>query len=279
MALGTTLGSFLPLLHDLSSYKGISNLSDIRMLRRATEDSDWEEYPNQSVVGNTIVCTAVGAFSQWVPDSVGGDALPVELTSFTAKSINNSILLAWQTATEVNNYGFEIQRQNQVSSIENQDKNQSWENIGFVEGHGNSNSPRDYSFIDENPLQGITQYRLKQMDTDGGFEYSKIIEVELDVPTKFELSQNYPNPFNPTTTIQYSIPSIQIPLFGGVRGGLVTLKIYNTLGQEVATLVNEKQTPGKYEVEFNAEQLTSGIYIYRLVSGEFISSKKLLLLK
>jgi hypothetical protein len=108
MALGTTLGSFLPLLHDLSSYKGISNLSDIRMLRRATEDSDWEEYPNQSVVGNTIVCTAVGAFSQWVPDSVGGDALPVELTSFTAKSINNSILLAWQTATEVNNYGFEI---------------------------------------------------------------------------------------------------------------------------------------------------------------------------
>ncbi|MCF6271504.1 MAG: T9SS type A sorting domain-containing protein [Melioribacteraceae bacterium] len=208
---------------------------------------------------------------------VSQTVLPVELTSFTAhfdKLNDQCVELNWRTATEVDNYGFEVQRL-QDEKIE---KLQDWEMLGFVEGHGNSNSPKDYSFVDANPLNGTNQYRLKQIDTDGSFEYSEILEVELDLPTKFELSQNYPNPFNPTTTIKYSIP---VETRRGVlpQATSVQLKIYNLLGQEVATLVNKKQTPGRYEVKFDASNLTSGVYIYRLVSEGFVNSKKFILLK
>ncbi|NOX16726.1 MAG: T9SS type A sorting domain-containing protein [Chlorobi bacterium] len=210
--------------------------------------------------------------------------LPVELTSFTAYENNGNVELHWQTATEVDNYGFEVERASSrlVGTMPRQDE---WNKISFVQGHGNSNSPKEYSFTDKDNLSGMIRYRLKQIDTDGSLEYfpNKFgIEVEIDMPTKFELFQNYPNPFfkgsggNPTTTIKYAIPSLETQ---DIASQLVILKIYDILGREVATLVNENQKPGIYEVDFNASNFPSGIYIYRLVSGRFVSSKKLLLVK
>ena len=130
--------------------------------------------------------------------------------------------------------------------------------------------PNKYSYTDDiSTLQGtLLVYRLKQLDFDGSFEYSNVVEVEV-VPFHFELSQNYPNPFNPTTAISYSIP-IQ---------GLVTFKIYNTLGEEVMTLANEVQQAGNYEVKFDASNLPSGIYFYKMKSSDFVQVKKMLLIK
>jgi hypothetical protein len=203
---------------------------------------------------------------------------PVELTSFHGSVSNGQVILIWQTATEVNNFGFDIQK----SEISSQTSENEWETIGFVDGHGNSNSPKDYSYTDK-PTDGSKfQYRLKQIDIDGGFEYFPNafgIEVELELPTEYKLAQNYPNPFNPSTAIQYSIPAVKTPLLGGVGGGFVTLKIYDILGREVATLVSKQQNPGNYEVVFNASNLVSGMYIYQLSAGDYKAVKKLLLMK
>lgn len=186
--------------------------------------------------------------------------LPVVLTSFTAIDFKEGVVLEWITATEVNNYGFEIERK---------EENTSWQIIGFVQGHGNSNSPKEYSFTNT-PLGGTKfKYRLKQIDFDGTFEYSNEIEVNLQTPLFFLLNQNHPNPFNPNTTIKFSIPHSQF----------VTLKVYDVLGREVATLVNEEKAPGNYEVKFNGSNLPSGVYCYRLQAGSFSQTKKLLLLK
>ncbi len=204
--------------------------------------------------------------------------LPVELTSFTAKVNQNIVELKWQTATEVNNYGFEIQRSvvsDQRSVISSQLSE--WESIGFVNGHGNSNSPKQYSFTDNLlnlNLNLSLNYRLKQIDADGSFEYSKEIKVAIEKPTAFSLAQNYPNPFNPTTTIKYSIP-------GNTDGGMqdVKLIVYDILGREVVTLKNSKQSAGNYEVKFDGSALTSGVYFYELKSDNYRSIKKFVLMK
>ncbi len=192
-------------------------------------------------------------------------AVPVELTSFTANVNGNNVLLNWQTATEVNNYGFEIQR----SAFS--DQRSEWNTIGFVKGNGTSNSPKEYSFTDIVSQSGKYSYRLKQIDIDGSYKYSDIVEVNIGTPEKFELSQNYPNPFNPSTTIEYSIPKNSVQN--------VQLKIYDVLGREVATLVNGKQEAGRYKVKFNANNLPSGIYFYTLRAGDFVATKKMILLK
>ncbi|MGD8781286.1 MAG: T9SS type A sorting domain-containing protein [Ignavibacteria bacterium] len=197
------------------------------------------------------------------------DALPVELTSFTASLVEDEVQLNWQTATEVNNYGFQVQRNTPLSSPIEGGTEGGWEDIGFVNGNGNSNSPKSYSYTDT-PTGGTSfKYRLKQIDFNGAYEYSDEVEVTLDAITEYSLEQNYPNPFNPTTTISYQIPV----------AGNVTLKIYDVLGKEVITLVNETQASGVYNVEFNASQLASGVYIYRLSCNDFIQMKKLLLMK
>jgi hypothetical protein len=188
--------------------------------------------------------------------------VPVELTSFTAASNNNDMLLNWSTVTETNNRGFEIQRAAASSSY-------GWKDIGFVEGNGTTTSPHNYSFIDKNISAGKYQYRLKQINLDGSFEYSNIIEAEILLPAVFALSQNFPDPFNPATTINYSLSN----------DGLVTLKVYDVLGKEVTTLVNENQKAGLHSINFNAVNLPSGVYIYRLFSGKNTFSKKMILLK
>jgi type IX secretion system substrate protein len=189
--------------------------------------------------------------------------LPVEISIFNSSIVGNCIKLFWQTENEINNFGFEIFRS------ENSNKDFNWDNIGFVSGNGNSNYPIEYSFIDDQASSGIYYYRLKQIDNDGKFEFSKIIEVNFETIINFELAQNYPNPFNPTTSIKYQIPN----------DGNVSLKIYDDLGAEVRTLVNTTQVKGKYEVNFDASQLASGVYIYRIEINDFVSSKKMILLK
>ncbi|MDP1676040.1 MAG: T9SS type A sorting domain-containing protein [Bacteroidota bacterium] len=191
--------------------------------------------------------------------AVESTPLPVELTSFTASAINKGIELAWNTATEINNYGFDVERK---SSLEE------WRKIGFVGGHGTTNAPQQYSFTDANAY-GKTSYRLKQIDRDGKFEYGNVVEVTAAILSHFSMDQNYPNPFNPTTKIDFSI----------LADGLVSLKVYNLLGQEVATIVNQHLNAGKHIATFNASNLISGVYFYKIEAGSFTSIKKMMVLK
>jgi len=203
--------------------------------------------------------------------------IPVELTYFAAKIDNDRIILNWQTATETNNEGFDILR-----SIENR----KWETIAFIPGFGTTTEPKRYIYSDKVLASGIYSYRLKQIDYDGTYEYSKVIEIEVKTPVEYSLEQNYPNPFNPTTTIKYQIPELSF----------FTLKVYDVLGREIATLINEEKPAGNYEVEFSAiggsasggdtYNLPSGVYFYRLKAvptgrqaGDFFETKKMVLMK
>ena len=219
-------------------------------------------------------CTKLGIATLASFISVEGK-LPVELIAFTVSAGEYTVILNWETATEMNNSGFEIQRSNAGNGNVNENI---WLTIGFAAGSGNSQTNKHYQFIDRNPVSEMKSfYRLKQVDYNGEFEYSNVVEVEL-TPANFELSQNYPNPFNPSTKIRYAIP-----LLGGARGGLVTLKVYDVLGNEVATLLDEYKPAGSYEVEFQSamsnRQLASEVYYYRLIVGEFFQTKKMILLR
>jgi hypothetical protein len=221
-----------------------------------------------------------GASSIWGNEATAyvPNIVPVELQSFTAEINGSNVNIIWSTATETNNQGFEIQKQvdNRQSAVGN------WRSIGFVPGFGTTTEMHHYSYTDESLQSGNYQYRLKQIDFDGSFEYSNILEVTIDAPTEFTLEQNYPNPFNPSTKIKYSIPSVT--LRQAQSDIPVTLIVYDVLGNEVATLVNEEKPAGTYEVEFNVAQvsrpeLASGIYFYQLKAGNFLEIKKMILLK
>lgn len=191
--------------------------------------------------------------------------IPVELTSFTAMVSGNSVSLNWSTATELNNTGFQIERKFDQNGFIN---------VGFVQGNGTTTKAHDYSFVDQNLSVGKYTYRLKQIDYDGTFAYSPEIEVEVGAPTHFELSQNYPNPFNPATTIKFSL----------VTDSKVTLKLFDLIGQEVATILNTDLASGYHSILIDGSKLSSGIYFYRLdavgVNGQkFSSVKKMVLTK
>jgi len=194
--------------------------------------------------------------------SVGG-TLPVELSSFNAVQLKGSVVLNWETASEKNNSGFTIERK---SEIEN------WKSLGFVPGYGTSTEKHNYSYTDQSIGSGKYSYRLKQMDHNGTFEYSQVIEV-LFTPSEFKMYNNYPNPFNPSTVIAYDLPA----------DAFVTLKVYNTTGEQVAELVNEYQVSGKYNKSFNtssvSSSLPSGIYFAELRANEKVQRIKMLLLK
>jgi len=193
------------------------------------------------------------------PFNTGPIALPVELTSFTAQVTNEGVRLSWTTASELNNSGFEVQRSTNQTN---------WATLGFVRGAGTTTEAQSYSFVDAS-ASGRVFYRLKQVDFDGQFEYSNIIEVNAGVPKTFALEQNYPNPFNPSTAISYQLPV----------AGNVSLKVFDMLGKEVATLVNARQEAGAYTVNFNANNLSSGVYFYRLQAGNFVQTRKMMLVK
>jgi hypothetical protein len=190
------------------------------------------------------------------------EIVPVELASFSASVIQGRIMLEWTTASELNNNGFEIER-----SVDGN----TFATIGFVEGEGTTTEPNFYSFEDLSPFtENFTiYYRLKQVDFDGNFSYSKTISVEFSMPGDFTLKQNYPNPFNPSTIVEYNIQ----------EAGLVSLKVYDVLGKEVATLVNEEKAVGNHNVTFDAGNLPSGVYFYTIRAGNFISTKKMMLAK
>ena len=204
-----------------------------------------------------------GTCSDAVITGGGEILLPVELISFTAElSGKKNVLLKWETSTEVDNFGFDIERSNSNMLI--------FEKIGFVAGNGNSNSRKSYSFIDKLTRLNINYYyRLKQINTDGSLSVLDTVEIKVSSSEQYFLSQNYPNPFNPSTKLSYEIPLKEI----------VTLKVYDVLGNEVATLINEEKPAGSYEVEFNTSSLSSGIYFYILRAGSFMETRKMVLLR
>ena len=193
-----------------------------------------------------------------VATSWGEAIIPVELSNFSVRGYSSGVELNWTTATEVNNLGFDIERK----TINE------WNKIGFVEGSGTTTLQKEYSFNDRNISAGKYSYRLKQIDHDGQFKYSQEIEIEIIAPKELVLEQNYPNPFNPSTTISYQLPTTNH----------VTLKIYDGLGKEVATLVNEMKEAGSYSLRFNASTLPSGIYFAQLqYNGKQIVQKMTLM--
>jgi hypothetical protein len=189
------------------------------------------------------------------------DVIPVELVSFTAENLGDEVILRWHTSTEKNNSGFEILRSAQNDGV--------WESIGFIQGFGTTTEPKTYSFRDEKITAGTYKYRLKQIDFDGSISYSNVAEVDVNTPSEFMLYQNYPNPFNPSTNIKFSLPEMS----------RVKINIYNTAGQLVKTLVEREMESGYHEVNFDASKLSSGVYLYQLQAGEYISVKKMLLIK
>ena len=200
------------------------------------------------------------------PINITEAPLPVNLMNFTHRVNGSNVNLTWTTSMESNNKGFQLERKNASEG--------SWKTIGFVEGAGNSNTERKYSFDDKKLNSGKYQYRMKQIDYNGNFSYNNLNgEITMGLPTKFNLSQNYPNPFNPSTKIDYELPV----------DSKVKLIIYDALGREVRTLVNESQKAGIYTTEFNAKDLSSGFYFYRLITNsdgnEQIITKKMTFIK
>jgi hypothetical protein len=245
------------------------NASGVRRIEARLLDGTLFPNPATSVDGmwgsvNTVNPN-FGLTAAMIPPALA--PLPVELASFTANVSVGVVELNWMTATELNNRAFEVERKTTGD----------WVKIGEVEGNGTATSANNYSFEDRSLLTGKVNYRLKQIDYDGTFSYSNPIEVVINAnsvegeanPTVYALEQNYPNPFNPSTLIRFSIPV----------AGEVSLSVYNTLGQKVAQLLNSTMPAGYHQVEFNATDLPSGLYLYEVKAGSFSSSKKMLLIK
>jgi len=187
--------------------------------------------------------------------------VPVELASFSASVNGDIVTLSWMTATELNNSGFEVERKS---------GEEEWTVLGFIEGNGTSTETQVYSFVDRGLLTGTYNYRIKQIDFNGSYKYYELSEeITIAAPNSYDLSQNYPNPFNPTTRIKYSVPV----------DGFVNIAVYNVLGEKIADLVNSIQKAGNYELTFNATKFASGVYLYRMESGNFVSIKKMMILK
>lgn len=254
---GTTSEALYRFRYDPTAYNAIGNKTtnfevatfgvDVESLRPAID----------SPPGSPVERMVMAAYNYLV--------IPVELKSFTASIYQNSVRLEWSTASELNNSGFEVERRLQGNE---------YQTIGFIEGKGTTTEAQNYSFTDVRLASGTYSYRLKQIDFDGTVSYSSSIEVEVTQPVEFSLSQNYPNPFNPTTTINFSLAA----------NARVELKVFDVLGQEVVTLINQQMESGYHEVLLNAAQYSSGVYFYRIeangIDGKnFTSVKKMILTK
>ena len=203
-------------------------------------------------------CQAIGAYVAIIEQP-----LSIELTSFTGNVGNKTdVTLNWITATETNNKGFDIERSVNTSDT--------WVKVGYIEGKGTTTTLTSYRFNDLKLNTGKYNYRLKQIDYNGNFEYYFLNEIiEIGIPNKYDISQNYPNPFNPATNIRYDLP----------KNGFVKLIVFDALGREIESLVNKNQSAGTYEITFVASQFPSGVYFYKLTANEFSETKKMLMIK
>jgi len=220
----------------------------------------------------TITVYGLSSFSHF--SYTDSDApLPVELSSFTSSVTGRNVNLKWVTASETNNAGFEIQKSvvnSQQSLRRERGQAEMWTKIGYVTGSGTKTTPTNYTFDDRKLNTGKYNYRLKQIDNNGNFEYHNLNgTIEIGVPTKYDISQNYPNPFNPTTKIDFDLPF----------DSKVSLKLYDMSGRELLTIVNEQKPAGYYTAQVNAGNLSSGAYFYRFTAGNFTATKKMLMIK
>jgi hypothetical protein len=196
-----------------------------------------------------------------------GDPLPIQLSAFSVASTGGgSVTLAWATVSETHSYGFYVERRKASE--------QGFTILpgSFIHGHGTTTVPQNYFFVDRSVTQGTWYYRLREVDLDGSVHFNEVVQVKVqlaDLPVSFSLDQNYPNPFNPNTTIRYALPAMSY----------VTLSVFNALGQQMATLVNDGQEAGYHEVRFDGGGLASGVYFYRLKAGDFLQTRKMLLLE
>lgn len=222
-------------------------------------------YVGANVGYDTIIATirSTGASARAV--KLWESSLPVELTSFTSTVSGTDVILNWATSKEINNSGFDIER----SAIAGE-----WTKVGNVTGNGTTNETKVYSFTDKNLASGKYNYRLKQIDYNGNYEYFNLSnEIEIGVPQKFDLAQNYPNPFNPSTKINFALP----------KDGNIVMSVFDNSGRLVAKVAEGFRTAGYYTVDFSAANLSSGVYFYKLEfngsGSEFTKTMKMTVLK
>ena len=249
----------------------INGIPETSMTLFRSSGTIWVQVPSfPNPANNYVEASGVSPLGNWAIGDIDSP-LPIQLASFTGIALTNgNVRLTWVTLSEINNYGFSVQRKRPIDPgyIDVPD--------GFVPGHGTTNEPHTYTFTDIAPGSGVWLYRLKQMDLDTSVYYTDPIEVNVvtsvtgnNQPPTFDLRQNYPNPFNPSTTIEFSLPT----------AGHTTLKIYNLLGEGVASLIDGFVAAGEHTVSWNASSLPSGIYLYKLTSGTFVRTMKLVLTK
>jgi hypothetical protein len=250
--------TFLVTVNEVDSTLALGSTTNI-----FTTGTEWVNWPTSPFGGWANVEAFGASFAKpfMLRPLIYELTIPVELVSFNASLNQSNVSLSWITATELNNRGFSVQRK-----VSNQ-----WQDVVFVEGQGTTTEKNSYSYIDDISSienNGKIYYRLKQFDYDGSFSFSNEVLVMI-TPAEYKLSQNYPNPFNPVTRINFQLP----------YDSHVTLKIYDVVGSEVATLVNEIKVAGNYNFDFNASSLASGVYYYKLQAGDFVQNKKMILLK
>jgi hypothetical protein len=233
---------------------------------------DWQLFTT-TVAGSNPYTAEASGITEFSLFGVGSEnGLPVELSSFTSSVSGRNIKLLWTTETEINSYRFEVERKTKTSGG-------NWESIGYVDASGNSNSPKNYSYTDKGLNTGKYSYRLKMIDNDGRYEYSKETEAEVLVPAEYKLSQNYPNPFNPITKIEYQLP----------EDSYVIMEMYNLIGEKVAELINGEKSAGYHSIEIDINrietEISSGVYLYKInvtgngIQQSFNDVKKLVILK
>src|SRR3990172_4258947 len=268
----TGLDATLVFIYDESELNGLTE-SELTLFRSTDDGATWTGVGGTLDGGNnTITLSGVNSFSMWTA-AASSAPLPVQLIEFMISTLRTNTELKWKTETETDSYGFEVERKLVTNPSQPATRNAepvtSWSKVGFVKGAGISTSPREYSFVDKVTVAGRYAYRLKQISQNGTFGYSGSIETVISPPEDFALLNNYPNPFNPTTTIEYELP-LEVK---------VNLVIYDNLGRQVRTLVENVQPAGYYKAVFDAQGLSSGMYYYRIVAGDFVKVKKLLFVK
>ncbi len=238
---------------------GIDNPENIVLLKRENQSEDWQIYSNVEIGSNYIKAKGLTQFSEF---AIGqNNATPVEATNFYSCVNGNTVILNWETATELNSYSFLIERKSYVDNT--------WKTMDTILTKGNSNTTNYYGYKEYNVFSGSYSYRIKHINTNGSYEYIKTFNITVGAPNNFILHQNYPNPFNPSTTINFDLPITTN----------TKISIYNITGEKLFTLIDEKLEAGNYSYAFNFSSLASGVYFYRLETTEFVSVKKMILLR